>query len=89
MWGEVREGVGRGEEESMGGGLEKCVGVWGGEKCGERCGCVAKVWGSGEVRRGGEMCGEMCWGVGRGWGRCEKGVGVRVRGVKKRWRLGG
>ena len=53
-WGEVREGVGKGEEESVGevwgsvlgcgGGLEKCVGVWGSRG---RSAEVWEVWGGG------------------------------------------
>ena len=58
VWVEVKEGVGS-EEESVGGGLGKCVGVWGGE------GRKWKMWGK---------SGEVCWGMGQVWEVC-RGVG--------------
>ena len=55
-WVEVREGVGRGEEESVGGDLGKWVGVWGGK---------------GDVRGSGGRCekGVGVGGVKKGEGR--------------------
>ena len=58
---------------------EVCWGEGEGGKCGEKCGCVAKVWGSvlgcGEERR-----------VGRGLGKCVGVWGSRGRSVEM-WEL--